>query len=105
VKVDPAIVDRHWEQAAVDQLSNQLLAEGFTVEREVRFGNIQADLVAKGRDGTLTLYEVRIPGRGHTGWARQAMALREEARARGGRFQLVLVRPPKQIAVEIDGLE
>ncbi len=106
MKIDPAIVERHWEQAAVEQLSHELLAQGYTVEREVPFGNLRADLVATGRDGAVTLFEVKVPGRGRTpDWARRAVALRAQARALGGRFKLVLVRPPRDIAVEIDGLE
>jgi hypothetical protein len=106
VKIDPAIVDRHWEQAAAEQLGHELRAQGFSVEHGVPLGNLHADLVATGSDGTVTVFEVMIPGRGRTpGWGREAVALREQARAMGGRFKLVLVRPPRDIAVEIDGLE
>jgi Holliday junction resolvase len=106
VKIDPAIADRHWEQAAVEQLCHDLQEQGYAVEREVAFGKLRADLVATGRDGTVTLFEVKVPSRGRTpGWAHQAVALRAQARALGGRFKLVLVRPPRDVAVEIDGLE
>ena len=106
MKIDPAIVDHHWELAAVDQLSNELEAQGFDVRREQQFGNPRADLVATAPDGSITIYEIKVPARGRTpGWARQVAALREVARDKGGRFKLVLVRPPHAVAVEIEGLE
>ena len=105
MKIDPAIAARHWEQAAIEQLSARLRQEGFSIEHETTVGGLHADLVAKRPDGKIVVYEIKVPGRGDEAWVRQVAALREQARAMGGRFQLVLVRPPKDTNVQIDGLE
>lgn len=106
MKVDPAIVGRFMEQAAIEQLSGELEAQGYKVERDVALGSARADLVARGDDGSLTVFEVKVPAPGNaSSWAKQASVLREQARALGGRFQLVLVRRPRETRVEIDGLE
>jgi hypothetical protein len=107
MKIDRSIVSRHWEQAAVEQLSSQLQSEGYSVQREVPFGNVKADLVARMPDGSFTIFEIKVPGENGNAadWARQASSLRDQARALGGRFQLVIVRPPREREVEIDGLE
>src|SRR5208282_1527698 len=93
VKIDPAIVARHWEAAAVEQLSARLRQEGYAVEREASVDGVRPDLVARRPDGTVVLYEVKVPGQRDAAWVSQVAALRDLARAMGGRFHLVLVRP------------
>jgi hypothetical protein len=106
MKVDPATVSRFLEQAATEQLSTDLLKKGYKVERDVPFGSARADLVARGRDGSLIIFEVKVPSpENASSWARQATTLRKEARALGGRFKLVLVRRPRPADIEIAGLE
>jgi Holliday junction resolvase len=105
VKIDPAIAARHWEEAAVEQLTARLRQQGYSIEREATVGGLRPDLIAKRPDGKIVLYEVKVPGGGDPAWVRQVAALREQARAMGGRFQLVLVRPPRDTNVQVDGLE
>ena len=105
MKIDPAIAARHWEAAAVEQLSARLQQEGYAVERDASVGGMRPDLLARRPDGTVVLYEVKVPGQGDAAWVRHVAALRDQARAMGGRFHLVLVRPPKNTNVQVDGLE
>lgn len=105
MKIDPAIAARHWEAAAVEQLSVRLQQEGYSVEREATVDGFQFDLIARRPDGKVVLCEVKVPGQGDAAWVRHVAGLREQARAMGGRFQLVLVRPPRDTNVQVDGLE
>ena len=43
MKIDPAIAATYWEQATVEQLTRDLRAQGYDVEREVRVGDRMAD--------------------------------------------------------------
>jgi Holliday junction resolvase len=86
-------------------LSARLQQEGYAVEREPSVGGVRPDLLARRPDGKVVLYEVKVPGQGDAAWVRQVAALRDQARAMGGRFHLVLVRPPRDTNVQVDGLE
>ena len=106
MKVDPAIADRFLAQAATEQLLADLQSEGCKVSRDVKFGPVQADIVAEGPNGELTVFEVKVPGPAQvSSWTRKASVLQREVRASGGRFKLVLVRRPRETTIEIDGLE
>lgn len=103
--VDPAIAARHWEQAAVEQLEKELSEQGYEVQRDAWLGKRRADLIAR-RGDRFTVYEFKVVGQGAPrGWADQVVALRDEVRAEGGRFELVVVRPPRTIDITIDGIE
>ena len=104
MKIEPQILRRHWEAAAVEQVAERLKQEGYSVEREARFADSRADLVARKGDETL-VYEFKVPGRKEADWARAAARLREQAIAQGARFRLVLVRPPRETRVEVHGIE
>lgn len=106
MKVDPAIADRFLAQAATEQLLADLHSEGYKVSRDVKFGPVQADIVAEGPNGERTVFEIKVPSPAQvSSWARNASVLQREVRASGGRFRLVLVRRPRETNIEIDGLE
>jgi hypothetical protein len=105
MKVDPVIAARHYEAAALEQTVERLRAEGYEVEHPARFEGLGADLVAR-RGGKTIVYEFVVPGSpGTPGWAEETNALRTLVAERGGRFRLVLVRPPRETRVEVAGLE
>jgi Holliday junction resolvase len=105
VKIDPGIIATLWEAAALDQLSRQLRSEGYDIEREVAVGRHKVDLIAR-RGNEAIVYEVKAPGRdGGRDWASAAAQVREYARSLGARFHLVVVRPPREVQIEVEGIE
>jgi hypothetical protein len=105
MRVDPSIAAKHLEAAAREQVANRLHAEGYQIEREASFAGLPADLVAR-RGNEFLVYEFKAPHpAGGPDWAQQTAALRTRVAEGGGRFRLVLVRPPRETAVDIHGLE
>jgi Holliday junction resolvase len=104
MRIEPRIAERHWQAAAVEQVAEQLRAEGYEVRRQARFGDLRADLLArKGSD--VLVYEFKSPTEGGDDWAQQVSLLRERAVKRGARFHLVFVRPPRESHIEVEGVE
>ena len=104
MRIDPSIAERHWAEAAVEQVIERLRADGYEVEREASFGGVRADLVAR-RGGETLVYEFKAPSEGGEGWARAVALLRERAAEQGARFRLVFVRPPREARIEVNGIE
>jgi hypothetical protein len=103
MRIEPHIVDRHWEAAAAEQIEETLRAQGYEVKRNGLFDDLRADLVARRGDETLVC-EIKSPREGGKAWAREVARLRERAVARGARFHLVFVRPPRESRIEIEGI-
>lgn len=102
MKIAPAILGRHLQDAAIEQLSLDLSGKGYDVQREVRVEgappSYRADLIARRGDETI-VYEVKVLGdRSHADLTRLAQA----ARDMGAQFRLVVVRPQRQVGIEID---
>lgn len=104
MKIEPHIVDRHWEAAAAEQIEERLRAEGYDVERQALVDDLRADLVARKGD-EVRVYEFKAPREVGKDWAREVALLRERAVARGARFYLVFVRPPRENRIEVEGIE
>lgn len=108
MRIEPAIATRYIEQAAAEQLSEEMRSQGYEVQREVSLGDLRADLIAR-RDGQVIVYEIKVPaadaGEAAADWARQTARLRAYARELGASFRLILVRPPRETHVEVSGLE
>lgn len=100
MKIEPAILGRHLHEAAVEQLANDLRREGYSVELEPRYGNMRPDIVAR-RGNEAIVYEVKAVG---TSSRHRLSDLARVARDLGAKFELVVVRPQRDIDIVMDGI-
>ncbi|MFN8632639.1 MAG: hypothetical protein U0893_02205 [Chloroflexota bacterium] len=92
------------EAAKVEDLIDELHREGYQVEREATVGNETFDLSAQ-RNGELLVYEVKARSRLKESGDELAR-LREAAIEAGvSGFRLVVVNPPHEIEVAVEGLK
>jgi len=92
------------ERAAADELSEQLSRDGWMVEKEADIDGSRLDLVAR-RGSETIFFEFKLAGSPSSDdWSAQLVALQQLARRHGAAFRLVLVRPPRQMELEIDGV-
>lgn len=104
MKIRPAILGKYLHDAAVEQLSSDLRSEGYDVQHKARIGgsqaSIHADLIARRGDETI-VYEVKVLGdRSHANLAGPAQAAHDI----GAQFRMVVVRPQRQIGIEVEGV-
>lgn len=93
------------ERAAAEELASKLTSAGWEVQREVPVGATRVDLIAR-RGKEVVFYEFKLAGASaYDGWASQLLSYQKLARQYGAAFRLVLVRPPRQMDLEIDGVE
>jgi Predicted pPIWI-associating nuclease len=102
MKIEPTILGKHLEAAAIEQLSEELRQEGYEIEREPLLGSthFRPDLVARRGAETLVI-EFKVMGGPEVSLRQAALYAREL----GARFRLVLIRPEREVHVEVDGLE
>lgn len=77
------------------------------MQKEVPAGGAQQvvfDLVAR-RDHEAIFYEVKVLGEGRSPITKQLSALSAQARREGGRFRLVVVRPGREVEVDVEGID
>lgn len=102
--IEPKRAAPFLERAAAEQLRDQLTADGYEVVMEAMLGDARADIIArKGRE--TIVFEVKVPGTGNEGWARAVSTLQKEAKKASAQFRLVLVQPPRQLNIEVVGIE
>jgi len=93
---------RYLESAKRSELVEELRQEGFAVETDKAFDDVQFDLIAT-KDGKTKAFELRSVG----SWKfdRESFRrLQSKARAEGFEFHIVIVNPPPRVNVEIDDL-
>jgi len=93
---------RYLESAKRAELGEELRQEGFSVETDKVFDDVQFDLIAT-KEGKTKAFELRSVG----SWKfdRESLRrLRDKARAEGFEFHIVIVNPPPRVNVEIDDL-
>ena len=101
---DRGIGGIYLERAAAEELAGNLISDGWTVERESYVGGSRVDLVAR-RGGETVFYEFKLAGStSSAGWADHLVSQQQLARRHGAAFRLVLVRPPRQMDLEIDNV-
>lgn len=101
---DRGIGGVYLERAAAEELAGSLARDGWTVERESQVDDSRVDLVAR-RGGETVFYEFKLAGStASAGWAGHLVSQQQLARRHGAAFRLVLVRPPRQMDLEIDGV-
>lgn len=93
------------EHAAAEELAENLVGDGWVVEREVQVGDNRVDLVAR-RGNEAVFYLFKVAGStSPADWADHLIALQQLARQNNATFRLVMVRPPRQMELEIEGVE
>ncbi|MBW6528320.1 hypothetical protein KZ813_15875 [Sphingomonas sp. RHCKR7] len=93
------------EHAAAEELASKLASSGWEVQREAPVGGMRVDLIAR-RGEEIVFYEFKLAGASaYDGWASQLLAYQKLARQHGAAFRLIMVRPPRQMELEIDGVE
>jgi hypothetical protein len=102
MRIEPTILGKHLEAAAIEQLSEELRQEGYEIEHEPATGQarFRPDLVAR-RGKETVVFEFKVVG-GRDVRLRDAAIY---ARELGARFHLILVRPERDVRIEVDGLE
>lgn len=104
MEIRPEILDKHLADAAIEQLTEDYSKRGFEVARDVRMGDVQADLVARKGDD-LRVFEVKA-GSWSAEKRKAVRRLRNHAvQEQGGQFILVLVPPPRRKIVEVQGIK
>lgn len=93
------------ERAAAEELASKLTDDGWAIEREADVDGNRVDLVAR-RDGEAVFYEFKLAGTASPdAWSKELVAQQQSARRHGARFRLILVRPPRQMELEIEEIE
>jgi hypothetical protein len=95
---------RYLEAAKVEELARELRAAGYRVTTDLKDGDAVYDLVASNGERT---FAVEVKARSALqGAAKQIRTLRERAKINGfDDFRLVIVNPPRERAVEVEGLD
>jgi len=102
---DRGISSVYLEFAAAEELAGNLTGDGWTVEREAQVDDNRVDLVARRGDEAI-FYEFKVAGSASpAGWADHLIAQQQLARRYNAAFRLVMVRPPRQMELEIEGVE
>lgn len=109
MKLEPHLLQRHLHEAAVEQLTAALQLDGYEVHQKARATDnagrsVVFDLLAK-RDGEKAFYEVKVLGEDRETEEKHLGALAAAARKEGGRFRVVVVRPGRDVDVQIVGIE
>lgn len=109
MKLEPRLLQRHLHEAAVEQLTAALQADGYEVQREARAKGeagrgVVFDLLAR-RDGEKAFYEIKVLGEDREAGGKNLGALAAAARKEGGRFRVIVVRPGRDVDVQVEGIE
>lgn len=106
MRIEPDLLADHLRAAAIEQTFQRLSRQGYEVEREARLGDdVLADLKAIPPSGKERLYHFVLAGMKAAGRPERASLVRAAAAARGADYHLVLVRPPREVEVEVVGIE
>jgi hypothetical protein len=102
---DQGIGGEFLERAAAEELGVRLSGEGWQVERDAEVDGSRIDLLAR-RGDEAVFYEFKLAGSpSPSDWAAQLVSYQQLARRHRAAFRLVLVRPPREMELEIEGIE
>ncbi len=104
MQIRQEIAEKYWLRAAVEEAATKYAAQGYEVSKDALIGAMRADLLARKGD-ELIVVEFKMGN-----WSEQrtneVRQIRNEVVHRlGGRFNLVVVTPPKEKDIEIEGIE
>ncbi len=100
----PADVSRYLEEAKIEELSREWEAKGYKVITHGKIGNFTADLIAK-RGAEKIVFEVTTAKSLSKNREAVERLLRAVAETGNAAFRLVVVNPPVEKSIEIEGLE
>jgi len=104
MRIGSEIARKYWHEAAIADLASKYAAQGYEVKKDAKIGNHEADLVLKKGD-ELIVVEVKS-GNWPKEKIEQVQSIRNEVVHRlGGKFSLVLVSPPQEKSIEIEGID
>src|SRR4051812_3577257 len=103
MKVRDEVAIRFWLLASIEEVRLRCEEEGFTVTREAVLGDHKADLLAAKGD-LRRVFEFKAYRHGKSD--ADIVALRNfVVHSLSGEFQLVLVTPPRDREIEVEGIE
>jgi len=104
VQIRQEIAERYWLNAAIEEAATKYISEGYEVTKDAPIGNMRADLIARKGDN-LIVVEFKM-GNWPAQRTDEVRQIRNEVVHRlGGKFNLVVVAPPKEKDIEIEGIE
>lgn len=104
MRISKSILNQVWVQAAIEQTAIDYQSQGYSIQKQVRIADMQADLVAQ-KDNNVIFFEFKS-GKWDTTKVNQALKLRNYVvNNQAGKFKLVLVNTPEEKQVQIDGLK
>jgi hypothetical protein len=104
MRISKSILNQAWLQAAIEQTAIDYQSQGYSIQKQVRIADMQADLVAE-KDNNVIFFEFKS-GKWDTAKVNQALKLRNYVvNNQAGKFKLVLVNTPEEKQVQIDGLK
>jgi len=104
MKLRKDILLRSLTEAAIEQVASDYQEAGYEVAREARLGDLMTDLMAKKGD-ELIVFEFK-PGEWNEAKRQAVRRLRNYVVHRlGAQFRLILVNPPGEVSIEVEGLE
>jgi hypothetical protein len=104
MEIRDEIISKHWLDAAIEEVAVKYRTQGYEVLQEAPIGDTHADLIARKGD-ELIVVEFKL-GDWSEERSEEVSRIRSEVIHRlGGKFNLVLVSPPKDKIIEIEGIE
>jgi len=104
MRIREEIATKHWREAAVEELTTKYAKQGYEVQRDAKIGSYPADLLMK-KGEELVVFEVKA-GDWSIEKTKQVQTVRNEVvHHLGGKFNLVLVSPPQEKLIELEGIE
>jgi len=104
MRINKNILNQAWLQAAIEQTAIDYQCQGYSIKKQVRIADMQADLIVQ-KDHEVIFFEFKS-GKWDTAKVNQALKLRNYViHNQAGKFKLVLVNTPKEKQVKIDGLK
>jgi hypothetical protein len=104
MEIRQEIAEKYWLRAAIEETATKYAAQGYQVTKDAPIGNMRADLVAR-KGNELIVVEFKL-GDWSTERSNDVRRIRNEVvHQLGGKFNLVVVSPPKERNIEIEGIE
>ncbi len=104
MEIKKKYLTKHLHDIAIEQIAEDYIQKGYSVEKETKLGEFQADLVVKKEDEQIVI-EVKT-GKLTPKRRKNISGLADYIRNLGGyKFKVVIATQPKEKILEIDGIE
>lgn len=104
MQIRQEIAEKYWLGAAIEEAARNYASQGYEVTKDAHIGDMRADLLArKGEEIIVVEFKLGNWSKDRNDHVRR---IRNEVVHRlGGKFNLVVVTPPKEKSIEIEGIE